>query len=272
VLLGSNETFAGLAQEVPDGGASWQYRGIAKQKGKTDLNWNSPQNTFWAPELLWHNGVCHMYVSYVRGVPHDWSGERHIVHATSSDLWDWKVESILPLSSNYVIDACVERMPAGQFRMWHKDEANHSHTYAADSPDLFHWTAAGEVIGGASHEGPNVIHWRGAWWMITDHWDGLGVFRSSDGLLWEKQPDNLVAGPGKGPDDQAQGDHCDVVISGRRAFLFYFTHPGRHGAEAHKDSYEQRRSSIQVAELQEKDGWLTCDRDQPTRIFIQPQD
>ena len=33
---------------------------------------------------------------------------------------------------------------------------------------------------------------------------------------------------------------------------------------------EQRRSSIQVAELQFHDGWLTCDRDAPTHIDLQP--
>ena len=62
----------------------------------------------------------------------------------------------------------------------------------------------------------------------------------------------------------------DVVVSGDRAFLFYFTHPGRRGVDAKKDSTEQRRSSIQVVELQEQDGWLTCDRDQPTHILLLP--
>jgi hypothetical protein len=34
--------------------------------------------------------------------------------------------------------------------------------------------------------------------------------------------------------------------------------------------YEQRRSSIQAVELEYKDGWLACDRDQPTRIGLLP--
>ena len=38
--------------------------------------------------------------------------------------------------------------------------------------------------------------------------------------------------------------------------------------DANKDTYEQRRSSIQVVELELKDGWLTCDRDKPTRILV----
>ena len=59
-------------------------------------------------------------------------------------------------------------------------------------------------------------------------------------------------------------------MSGDRAFLFYFTHPGRTGADEKKDGPEQRRSSIQVTELELKDGWLSCDRDKPTRIRLLP--
>jgi hypothetical protein len=60
-----------------------------------------------------------------------------------------------------------------------------------------------------------------------------------------------------------------VVVSGDRAFLFYFTHPGRRLGTP-KDGAEQRRSSIQVVELELKDGWLACDRDQPTHVLLNP--
>ena len=62
------------------------------------------------------------------------------------------------------------------------------------------------------------------------------------------------------------------MVSGGRAFCFYFTHPGRSGTitPQDKDSLDLRRSSIQVVELFEKDGWLTCDRDVPTRIALEP--
>ena len=92
-----------------------------------------------------------------------------------------------------------------------------------------------------------------------DEWKGLGVFRSDDASRWDKQPENLLAGAGKGADDQVKGGHPDVVVSRDRAFLFYFTHPGG------------RRSSIQVVELHEKNGWLTCERDEPTHILLRPQ-
>jgi hypothetical protein len=67
------------------------------------------------------------------------------------------------------------------------------------------------------------------------------------------------------------GNHADVVVSGNRAYLFYFTHPGREGPDAAKDTYEQRRSSIQVVELYYVHGRLVADRDAPTLINLLPQ-
>ena len=118
-----------------DQGQTWRYRGILE-----GLEFERGRNTFWAPEILWHEDLYHMYVSYVPGVPHDWSGTRKIMHMTSRNLWDWQYESKLPLSSDRVIDAAVHHLPDGRWRMWYKDEANGSHTYAADSSDLYHWT------------------------------------------------------------------------------------------------------------------------------------
>ena len=79
---------------------------------------------------------------------------------------------------------------------------------------------------------------------------------------------NLLEQPGTGTDDQVKGGHADVVVSGDRAFLFYFTHPGRRGADEKKDGYEQRRSSIQVVELEYKDEALSCDREKPTYVKL----
>ena len=60
--------------------------------------------------------------------------------------------------------------------------------------------------------------------------------------------------------------------SGGQAYCFYFTHPGRAGTitPQDKNSLDLRRSSIQVAELHEQNGELTCDRDQPTHINLLP--
>ncbi len=96
------------------------------------------------------------------------------------------------------------------------------------------------------------------------------MYRSTDAMAWELQSENLLEKPGSGVDDQVKGGHADVVVSGERAFLFYFTHPGRRGPDAGKDTYEQRRSSIQVVEIEFNDGWLGCDRDKPTRVLLKP--
>ncbi|MEM1504768.1 hypothetical protein RG959_15250 [Domibacillus sp. 8LH] len=136
-----------------DGGETWTYQGVLQ-----GLEFEQGQNTFWAPEILWHDGLYHMYVSYIRGVPSEWAGHRRdIVHYTSRNLWTWTFQSVLKLSSDYVIDACIHPMPDGRWRMWYKDEAADSATYAADSDDLYQWKPVGAVLAHQPHEGPNVF-------------------------------------------------------------------------------------------------------------------
>ncbi len=61
-----------------DEGHTWQYRGTLQ-----GLEFEPGRNTFWAPEVFCHEGIYHMYVSYIPGVPQDWSGSRTILHMTS---------------------------------------------------------------------------------------------------------------------------------------------------------------------------------------------
>jgi hypothetical protein len=85
---------------------------------------------------------------------------------------------------------------------------------------------------------------------------------------WQPQEERLLELPGKGPEDQAIGGHPDVVVQGDRAYLFYFTHPGR--VEGMPAATDTKRSLIQVTELHHANGKLTCDRDQPTYIQLTP--
>jgi hypothetical protein len=63
------------------------------------------------------------------------------------------------------------------------------------------------------------------------------------------------------------GGHCDVVVNGEKAYIFYFTHPGRTKiAPAGANTVAGKRSVIQVVELQFRDGNLWCDRNLP--VFI----
>lgn len=250
-----------------DGGRNWVYRGTLTG---LDIEWG--RNTFWAPEIIWHDGLYHMYVSYIQGVPNDWSGhKRDIMHYTSPDLLKkWTFCSKLELSSDRVIDACIYRMPGGKFRMWYKDEANQSHTYAADSVDLYEWKVIGAVITGRPHEGPNVFRFKGFYWMIVDEWRGQGVYRSDDLEQWERNG-LILDKPGTREDDGTIGLHADVVVQGDHAYIFYFTHPGRIGAldqEVQKQTYETRRSTIQVAKFNVKDGILVCDRNEMFQLEL----
>lgn len=105
--------------------------------------------------------------------------------------------------------------------------------------------------------------------MITDVWQGLAVYQSDDLSNWQRIPGNLLEQPGSGPDDQVKGGHPYVVVSNDRAYLFYFTHPGRIDSIPESDWYEKRRSSIQVVELKYENGQIVCDRDAPTFIELQ---
>jgi hypothetical protein len=60
----------------------------------------------------------------------------------------------------------------------------------------------------------------------------------------------------------------NVVVSGDRAWLFYFTHPGRTETAKGKEGVEQRRSTIQVTELILSGDTLRVERDAPTRIAL----
>ncbi|MES3022165.1 MAG: family 43 glycosylhydrolase [Pseudomonadota bacterium] len=259
-------TRIGIA-ESNDEGASWQYLGTADIALPPELG--GPDATHWAPDIVRaDDGTYHMFLTVVPGVFTDWQHPRHMVHLTSTDLRAWRNAETLKLAADRVIDAGVARLPDGRWRMWYNNERDHKSIYYADSTDLTHWADQGRAVADQSGEGPKVFQWRGAWWMISDVWRGLAVYRSADARNWTRQPDNLLQLPGQGPDDQVIGGHADVVVSGGRAFLFYFTHPGRRGTDAKKDGVEQRRSSIQVTELLPAGEWLRVERDQPTNVLL----
>jgi hypothetical protein len=253
----------GIAQSA-DNGATWEYRGTA------DINYGEGEATYWAPDVLYHDNVYHMFLTVVPGVFADWQHPRDIVHLTSTNLLRWKYQSTLKLASDRVIDASVMRLPDGTWRLWYNNERDGKSVYCADSHDLFTWEDRGKVLSDRAGEGPKVFHWKDRCWMIIDHWSGLGVYYSEDAGTWIAQRDNILEKPGTGQDDQVIGGHADVVVSGDRAFLFYFTHPGRQGSDTGKDTYEQRRSSIQVVQLDYLNGEIMAERDQPTYILLQP--
>lgn len=241
-----------------DNGKSWVFRGNLK------LEIGKGHNTFWAPDVVYFKGMYHLFVVYIEGVRIHWGGEAQIVHFTSKNLWDWKYRGKLDLPSD-CIDPTLLQAPDGLWHIWYKN--NRSQTLTATSKDLRHWKVREEpVITGHEHEGAKAFFFAGYYWMVTDEWQGMRVHRSTDMENWETQG-LILDTPTDRPDDRPSGAHGDVLVLGDKAYVFYFTHPGR---LTHNDSpngpddivpFALRRSSIQVGELVFRDGTLVCNRD-----------
>jgi GH43 family beta-xylosidase len=254
-------TRIGMAESL-DAGVTWRYVGEANVELPADA-----AATQWAPDVVRDDmGVYHMFLTVVPGVFADWNHPRSIMHLKSKDLRNWSDAQSVKLATDRAIDAGLVRLPDGGWRMYYNNETDDKAIWYAESPDLQTWTDRGRVIGDQAGEGPKPFRWRGKLWLITDVWQGLAVYRSDDGTRWIRQKVNLLASPGEGADDGAPGQHPDVVVSGDRAWLFYFTHPERKGREM--GSHAARRSSIQVVELEERGGELAADRDTPARISL----
>ena len=230
-------TRIGIA-ESSDGGATWTYRGLAQiDYGKAD---HPDGYTYWAPEVIWVDREYHMFLSFVPGIFSDWNHPRQIVHLTSKDGVKWDAVGPLDLSSDRVIDPCVLQTPSGVWRMWYKDERKPKALCYADSPDLHHWEAKGNAVTEYNGEGPKVFHWQDKFWLIADCWtNGMRVWKSDDCLNWKLQDEALV------------GSHGDVVVSGNRAWWFYF------GGD--RQARRDRTTAINVLELHVKDGILAAD-------------
>ena len=280
-------TAIGIAASA-DNGKTWTYRGTAELPAPAD-----GPSTFWAPQVFRNpdDGSWHMIVSYIKGVFDNWGGERKIFHYISPDLSRW--EQVPSDGIDGCIDASVAKLPDGTWKMWFKDESHGSFTYTASSPDLIHWTrhtagkdSLGNIlfrpeISNRRHEAPIVFRWKDQWWMITDptyeEYTGLDVFSSSDASRWIHRG-TILDRPGRRPDDNDQGRHADIQVIDDRAFIFYFTHPGRiydrPGAsipglpseDPDENRLRYRRSSLQVAELELIDGKVVCNRDKFAKV------
>lgn len=261
-------TSIGVATSA-DNGHTWVYKGVL------NLDNYAGHNTFWAPDVVYDKGTYHMFVVYIPGVRSQWGGTAHLVHYTSKDLWNWKYVGPLNLTDHNIIDPTIMKLPDGKWHMWYKDQTAGSITMTAESTDLIDWHADSKpAIGGKAHEGPKIFRFKDYYWMITDEWQGQRLYKSADAKVWEKQG-MLLDKPGKRVDDTPTGAHADVIVSEGRAYIFYFTHPGRktHQDEGGSDkdgnfSYSSKRTSIHVAELEYQNGTLVCDRDKPFNLYL----
>ncbi|MEO6730238.1 MAG: family 43 glycosylhydrolase [Ferruginibacter sp.] len=262
-------TAVGIAESAD--GANWKYAGTGNFNDLPDECGGKDSATLWAPDIvLGDDGKWHMYLSVVPGIDVKWGFPGFIAHLSSSNLRDWKYESRLTQLGTRVIDADILRMPDGMWRMYYKDQTGYSHINVTESKDLYTWSAPKEALK-INGEGPIAFQWKGYYWLVIDTWNGQTVHRSKDGSTWELQPGSRLMpdGEGTGKDDIPNALHANVVISNNRVYMYYFTHPGRIGADKNKDGYEQRRTSIQVVELKLNEaGWLTANRNEPTYVEL----
>ena len=261
----------GIAQSTD--GANWSY--VGNVNFPTDIPNTQGIATYWAPAVIEHDNTYHMYLTIVPGVFNDWNHPRTIVHLTSSNLKEWQYQSALPLATNKVIDASVLRMPDGLWRMWYNNETAGKKTFYAESKDLYRWIDKGSAqLPNDRGEAPRVFFWKNHYWLINDLLgnNGLGVYKSNDALQWHRQGYDLLNVAGKGIDDQNGGHHPEIIVSGERAYLFYFVHPGKdvEGVYGHQPAVNVKRSSIQVVELIYENGWLAADRNKPVFIDLTP--
>ncbi|MBN1128507.1 MAG: hypothetical protein JXA71_05950 [Chitinispirillaceae bacterium] len=243
-------TDIGIASSY-DGGATWLYRGIAKLKGKNDLNWDTNKNTFWAVEVIYDNGVYHMYASITPGILSAWNESiADIVHLSATDpLNGWSYDQLPYPSIHQGIDPTVHTLGDGKWYMWGK---------FADvlvSTDLVHWTVANSASP-RTGEAPYVFFWKNYYWIIWDPTSsdgnaGLVVKRSSDGRSWATQA-NILGGEGTRPGEGGvDGKHCSVAVLSDRAYIIYFTQGGNGTGNA---------SCLQAAPLYVNNGALTANR------------
>lgn len=258
--------------ESRDQGMRWSYLGTLP------LSAPEPEYSFWAPDVIrGEAGKYHLFVNYVPGAAADhrnWGGERHILHYSSDDLWHWKFERRIPLSSNYCIDPTLVRYRNGSWRMWYKDEGRHSQTLSVESRDLKEWKPAKDPgVSKLYGEGPKAFRFKDRYWLIKDPGNGLDAYRSDDLDNWTYQG-KILDKPGRRNDDSAPGQHADVVVCGDHAYIIYFTHPCGQNFPLKNGimPLAARRSSLQAAELDVRDGKLICDRDKPFRIRLTPPD
>lgn len=272
-VSGSFGTEIGIASSH-DGGKTWVYRGTAQG---LSIDWG--HNTFWAPEVFWDEeaGVYRMIVTYIQGVPHRWGlsgGKSGMIHFISQNLYEWHYSNfVFNRCRSDIIDACVHPLPQGGYRMWYRDTALGCSILFSDTQDFVRFTEPQIAVADHS-EGPNVFSLGGYYWLLTDplgRRNGLAVYRSTDLLCWERQPEQLLSAPGSRPLDDTPGRHADVVTMENGAYIFYFTQPWRDYTKPADFTAVQDRQAVcvvQCAHVVCKDGILCCDRDENFDVML----
>lgn len=204
-------------------GRVWRYKGTCK--GERLENPVEDNYSLWAPSVIYHKKKFHMYVSYVPGITgHFGKGIAYIKHYTSIDGEYWNFESFIPLSSDDTIDPCIYRID----KMWYMIYKNESHTWLAESKDLYQWNVKGPIIEDTRHEAPFYWKQNGRHFIIVDAWKNQSrVYESLNGLCDWKYITRFPAG------------HPAILQAEGKTFLIHHTH----------DVEFPKRTAIYVKEL-----------------------
>lgn len=243
-------------------GVTWLYRGVP-----SGLDFERGHNTYWMAEGLYDNGKFHFWIVYKQGFSSTWAGDPRMMHYTSLNLWDWHFEGPVDLNYMNVVENNIIKMPDGKWRTWYKTYRSEGGwgIYVSESNDLVNWKPLkGKAFEGHNNEGARVFFWKDFYWLITDEWRGIGVYRSADANKWERQKEILLRDPGQRTDDNNYGGNPYTIVQNGRAYIIYHSHPGWLHEKVdfwqEADTYEQRRSVMQIAEFEFVDGWLSVNR------------
>lgn len=251
-------TKIGIAKST-DQGRTWSHVGTAQ-----GLSRGLKEETFWAPHVFDENGTYHMFVTYIPKVIKTAKGQPEICHYTSRDLITWEFSDTADVKSDDIIDPGVVKLRDGRWLMVFRDCRQQNRTAKVVSTDLKNWQRLDDLTGDNHHEAPVVLFWKNKFWLFIDEWKGIAVYESDDGIKYTRN--NLILDKaGKRADDGYLGSHPGVARSGDRAFIFYHCHSGKTigvtPSAEEQQSLACKRSSLQVAELEVKEGKMVCDRD-----------
>ena len=202
----------------------------------------------------------HMFLTVVPGVFEDWNHPRSIVHLTSKDLRTLARRASRCSSPPSAPSTRRSiRLPDGGWRMYYNNELD-------GQIDLVCRQSRPRELDRSrqAHRRPGRRRARRlslARQVVADHRRLEGscrvLIRLTAQTLDAAARTTCSRRRAAAPMTRSQGQHADVVVSGDRAWLFYFTHPGPQAERKQSDTYETRRSSIQVVELQERDGRIS---------------
>ncbi|MEO1012085.1 MAG: family 43 glycosylhydrolase [Bacteroidota bacterium] len=259
--------------------ANWKFEGYCRFDGQHDDK--DADATFWAPAIIATKDSLHMFATFkpdtltTKGA---WGGKGSIVHYATSlnnPVNGWQKMQVMHAdtlstldASTYWVDDTAHLWFMAKNAMYKTQEYTLIHR---TTKDFDAWETIKQPLGDVYNksvtgigyeEAPYIFLWKGSYWLMTDPHNGFAIYKSEDATYWKFQG-YILKEPGTGKMDVARARHGSVLIKNDRAFLFYHVEYNRdyEGEPIFKQSLENRKSALQMAELKLVKGKLVCDRD-----------